>query len=147
MRGSYWGILARVRCSPARSAQKRSRATLFLHLDIQTPSSSPTSGNYNFFFFNFLNVSFGANFNCVQNYEGCIYFSQSFLSQSIGYLLYHSVYTLRYPDSIIFTYIRKAHWCLSILFFTTKIFMTGICLSSNSTPVCLKAAPVEFNVH
>ena len=38
-------------------------ATLFLSLDIQTPSSSPTSGEYNVFFYNFLKVSFGANFN------------------------------------------------------------------------------------
>ena len=58
----------------------------------------------------FFNVSFGANFNCVQTYTGL-------------------------------------HWFLSILFFTTKIFITGICLSLNSTLVCLKAALVEFHMN
>ena len=39
------------------------------------------------------------------------------------------------------------HWFLSILFFTTKFFPTGICLSSNLTLVCLKAALDEFHMN
>ena len=40
-------------------------ATLFLLIDIQTPSSSPTSGKYKVFYFNFSNIRFRANFKWV----------------------------------------------------------------------------------
>ena len=41
----------------------------------------------------------------------------------------------------------RFHRFLSILFFTTKIFITGICLSLNLTLVCLKAALVELHMN
>ena len=78
-------------------------AALFLLLDIQTPSSSSISGEYNVFFF-----SFGENFNwlCPNFHWDCIDFYQSYLSQLSSYLLRCSVSSLRYPNSIIFANIR-----------------------------------------
>ena len=49
-------------------------ATLFLLIDIQTPSSSPTSGKYNVSYFNFSNISFGANWSVSKITSDCIDF-------------------------------------------------------------------------
>ena len=53
---------------------------LFLPLDIQTPSSPPTSGKYNVFFFNSLSVSLGENFNwvCPNFYKTALNFINPF---------------------------------------------------------------------
>ena len=90
-------------------------ATLFLPLDTQTPSSSPTSGEHDVFFFSFLNVSFGENFNwgCPNLSRISLIFINPFFSQLRSYLLCHSISTRRYPSSIIFTDIR---WARCVLF-------------------------------
>ena len=53
-------------------------ATLFLLIDIQTPSSSPKSGKYNVSYFNFSNVSVGANWSVSKITSDCIDFYRSF---------------------------------------------------------------------
>ena len=62
--------------------------TSFLPLDFQTPSSSPTPGKYNVFYFNFFNVSSGANFSwvCPKLHRiALIFVNPIFHDQSLSY--------------------------------------------------------------